>query len=300
MSAKTVIILFVIVLTILIGGGLALVGVQSRQAAQTLLFPPRKTAATTPVNFGITDWQDVTFQSGDVTIGGWYIPPTAQADGATLIFVHGFGADRSALLEQAAALYKSGYGALLIDLRNSGSSQGNLTSWGYWEAEDVKAAFAYLQTRPEVNPARIGIVGKSAGGAAVIRAAAQLPDVWVVIAESTYSSLEGNMPAISQTIARVSSSYAAPVYWWMKQLSGLPLDEIRPIDYLPQITAPVLFVHGDRDVVVDISHSQRMFQAANDPKQLLIIPNGTHMNIFTLDPARFEQEVGAFLAAHTP
>lgn len=300
MATKTIITLLLVILILLVGGGAALVGVQTRQAAQTLLFPPKKAATNTPSDYGITDWQDVTFQSGDVTIGGWFIPPTAQADGATLIFVHGFGANRAALLEQAAALYKSGYGALLIDLRNSGSSQGNLTSWGYREAEDVKAAFAYLQTRPEVNPARIGMVGKSAGGAAVIRAAVQLPDVWVVIAESTYSSLEGNMPAISQTIARVSSSYAAPVYWWMKRLSGLPLDEIRPIDDLPQITAPVLFVHGDRDVVVNVSHSQRMFQAANNPKQLVVIPNGTHMNIFTLDPAMFEQEVVAFLAAHTP
>ncbi len=270
----------------------------SRQAAQRLLYPPRKVATTTPAQYGIPVWEDVTFSAGDVTLGGWFIAPKPEADGATLIFVHGFGANREALLEQAAALSPFGYGALLIDLRNAGSSQGSLTSWGYREAADVQAAFAYLQTRPEVNPSRIGLVGRSAGGAAVVRAAAQLPQVWLVVVESSYTSLADNMPAISRTVARVSPVYAPLVYGWMKQMSGLPLDEIRSIDQLPGLNVPVLFIHGDQDVVVNVSHSQRMFEAAQPPKDLFVVPTGGHVNIFAIDPAAFTERLVGFLTAH--
>lgn len=272
----------------------------ARRAANSLVYPPHKAITTTPTHSGISEWEDVTFSSGNWTLGGWFIPPTSEVDGATLIFVHGFGANREALLEQAAVLHQQGYGALLIDLRNSGNSEGDVTSWGYEEVEDVKAAFAYLQTRPEVNPARIGLVGKSAGGAAVVRAAVQLPETWVVILESSYTSLEDNMPAITQNIAHVSATYSPLVYGWMKQMTGLPLDEIRPIDDLPYLTAPILFIHGDQDGVVNLSHSQRMFQAANEPKQLFIVPGGNHMNIFTIDSVGFESQVLTFLESATP
>lgn len=119
--------------------------------AYRLVAPPRTFTWQTPSDYGITNWQEVTFLTSDsLQLSGWYIPPTGR-DGATLIFVHGLGSNRSDLLDQAAMLIDEGFGALLFDLRAHGRSQGKQSSWGLKEVADVKAALTFLQQQQEVT-----------------------------------------------------------------------------------------------------------------------------------------------------
>ena len=143
--------------------------------ARRLVAPPRNITHQTPADFGMTNWQDISFTTEDhLQLSGWYVPPQNES-GAALIFVHGLGSNRSALLDQAAMLAEAGYGALMFDLRAHGRSQGTRSSWGLAEVADVQAALQFLQNQPEVNAEKIGIIGHSMGGAIAIRAAAQPP-----------------------------------------------------------------------------------------------------------------------------
>ena len=292
------IVLLVVILLLGITAFLALRAV--RNLAYNLVHPMRQAATSTPADFGLENWEDVRFAASNLELAGWFIPPTPAADGATLIFVHGWSGNRSALLAQAAMLNKRGYGAFLIDLRNSGESEGTMTTWGFSEVEDVQGAFAYLLTRPEVNSERIGLVGYSTGGATVIRAAARMPEVRVVVAESSYTAFVDNLPTIVDLLGgRLPPSCASLVLWFSELETGVAMREIRPIDDLTQIAPrPIMFLHGAQDEVVDVSHSQRLFVAAAEPKALQVFPNAKHEDIFSVDPAEFEQQVGSFLDAH--
>jgi len=102
----------------------------SYSAADSLIHPPHEKALDASANYGYTNYENVSFPSGDdpdLALRAWYVPPSPEKNGATVIHVHGFQAERSWLLSQARFMIDEGYGALMLDLRNSGESDGDTT-----------------------------------------------------------------------------------------------------------------------------------------------------------------------------
>ena len=67
------------------------------------------------------------------------------------------------------------------------------------------------------------------------------------------------------------------------------LQKIRPIDIVDKISpTPVLFIHGEKDWLVKLSHSQLLFDGAKNPKALTIVKDGGHAErIFDAFPDQF-------------
>ena len=265
--------------------------------ARRLVAPPRTFTHQTPSNFGITTWQEVTFSTSDgLQLAGWFIPSQGQ-DGATLIFVHGLGSNRSALLDQAAMLAEQGYGALLFDLRAHGRSQGDKSSWGLAEVADVEAALAFLQAQPAVDPHRIGILGHSMGGAIAIRAAAQLSEIRLVVAESVYTNFENNQERLTVSFARLPEWTAPPVLRWAEMIAGVNSSQLAPLQEVASIAPrPILFIQGGQDKTVHVSNGSTLFETAVAPKERLLIPNAGHNNLFETDPELMTRRLRRFLA----
>ena len=83
---------------------------------------------------------------------------------------HGFSFVKEALVDDAGCLQRAGYVVLTVDYRTFGESEGEPRGQLFLlnESEDYRNALSYLETRDEVDPARIGIWGTSFGGAIVI------------------------------------------------------------------------------------------------------------------------------------
>lgn len=273
----------------------------ARTRAMILVHPGRTQPSRTPFDLGITTWDEVSFPSADgVLLEGWFIPPDPNSKRATMIYVHGLGSNRSEFLNQAAMLAPHGYGALLFDLRNHGQSQGNVTTLGYAEVEDVRGAVAYLLTRPEVNSDLLGLVGMSMGGGIVIRAAARIPEVRAVIAQSAITSLEDNMAQGVRALTGLPPFPFAPLVVWFGELeTGAKIHQVRPIEDVAGI-APraILFIHGELDEVIPASNSLQLYQAAREPKQLYLIPNAGHGGYLDTDPEKFERILVGFLGTY--
>ncbi|MEZ4593583.1 MAG: alpha/beta hydrolase [Chloroflexota bacterium] len=287
---------------LLVGGGTAVwyLNRTIQQGVDLLLHPPRSLPQQTPAAFGLTA-ETVQFTAADgVALTAWFVPPTEAVAGATLIYVHGYGANRAALLDQAAALHVAGYGALLLDLRNHGDSAAATTTWGPAEAADVVAAYNYLLTRPEVNPARIGLVGKSMGGAVAVMAAQQLPNLALLVLQSTYVGLEENMVNIVPSIARLPEGLAPFVFRRMDGATVEALTAVRVAEIVAGLAVPLLVLHGDQDKLVPLAQGEAIFAAAAGPKQLHVIPGAGHLDTFTIDPESFTAQLETFLAEQLP
>jgi fermentation-respiration switch protein FrsA (DUF1100 family) len=260
--------------------------------ALTLVHPARTQPSETPAAYGMTAWEEVSFHTADdLELRGWFVPPEGSVDGAIIIFVHGLGSNREDLLEQAGMLHEYGYGALLFDLRNHGESEGSVTTLGYLEADDVRAAVDYLLTRPDVNPQRIGLMGMSMGGATVLRAAARIPKIRAVVAEAAYTSIEDNLEHGVRALTGLPPFPFAPLVAWFGELeSGLDIRLVRPVDDVGEIAPrPLLLVHGDQDTLVPLENGEALYEAAGEPKQLYIVSGAGHGGFLDADPGRFEQ-----------
>ncbi|MDJ1503341.1 alpha/beta hydrolase family protein [Xanthocytophaga agilis] len=79
-------------------------------------------------------------------------------------------------------LTKQGFAVLRVDDRGVGKSTGSFsTATSADFAEDVKAGIAYLKTRKEINPQKIGLIGHSEGGMIAPMVASKSPDVAFIV-----------------------------------------------------------------------------------------------------------------------
>jgi hypothetical protein len=129
------------------------------------------------------DYQEVAFTATDgVKLSGWYRP---THNGATILVVHGGGGDRTGAVAHAKLLVRHGYGVLLHDARGRGKSEGVQNSYGWGWDKDVAGALAFLKSRPEVDPERIGALGLSTGADVLVQAAGRRQDLKAIVADGT-------------------------------------------------------------------------------------------------------------------
>jgi dipeptidyl aminopeptidase/acylaminoacyl peptidase len=286
--------LFLFGLTALLAS-LGVLGIRlAHQRAMWLVHPGRSTSHRTPEDVGIAQWREVDFQSADgLSLSAWIVPPQ---NGATVILVHGHGGNRAQLLDDAAILVENGYGALLIDLRNSGGSEDGLTTMGYLEILDVGGALAFLSAQPENDPQRIGLLGHSMGGATAILAAAQYPEIKAVIAESSFTSVEDNISDSLQALTGLPPFPFAPlVVWFGEREAGLDISQVSPLDRIGAISPrAVLIVHGELDELIPARNAHQLFAAAGEPKELYVIPNAGHGGLPQAQPEEYRKRVVGF------
>ncbi len=121
--------------------------------------------------------EDVSFTTSDgLRLEGWFVP---SKNGATVIVVPG----RSGPQKQTRMLVRNGYGVLLYDRRGEGASDGDPNIFGWGGERDLHAATAYLQSRPDVDPERIGAIGLSVGGEMLLHAAAHSDAFAAIVSE---------------------------------------------------------------------------------------------------------------------
>ncbi|HWC31059.1 MAG TPA: alpha/beta fold hydrolase, partial [Dehalococcoidia bacterium] len=134
----------------------------------------------TPADRGMA-YEDVSFETErGLTLSAWLVP---SQNGATIITVHGAGKNRATVLDEAEMLARHGYGVLMLDLEGFGDSDGRANAFGWVGARDIHAATAYLASRPDVDPSRIGGLGLSMGGEVLLQAAGESTALKAVVAE---------------------------------------------------------------------------------------------------------------------
>ena len=173
-----------------------------------------------------------------IRLSAWYTPPQ---NGAVILLAHGYGNKRPEWVY--ALLAKKKYGILAWDARAHGESEGNISTIGYLEVLDVKAALEYVQAQSGVE--HIGAWGGSMGGATIIRAAAQFPQIEAVFIDSSFTSLEDEFNYL------VPYPVINPVAEFIITTgTGVRLDNISPLNDIARISPrPVYIVQGMADVV---------------------------------------------------
>jgi pimeloyl-ACP methyl ester carboxylesterase len=162
---------------------------------------------------------EVTVKNGDVTLAGTLSVPEGRPPFPAVVFVSGSGPqDRDEEVlgfkifrTLADHLTRNGFAVLRTDDRGVGKSTGNLrdsTSEDF--AGDAIAEVAYLKTRPEIDPARIGILGHSEGGIVAPIAAARSGDVaFIIVMAGPAVTGERILQAQNELVARAEGQSEA-------------------------------------------------------------------------------------------
>lgn len=220
-------------------------------------------------------------------IHAWWWP-ASRKDAPAVLYLHGSRWNLTGQLFRIEQLRALGFSILAIDYRGFGQSTGQLPS-ETTVYEDARIAWERLkQLQPD--PQRRVIYGHSLGGAVAVDLAAELGRVAEdeqvqvqargLIIESTFTNLADVATAIADT--------SLPVRWLLSQ-------KFDSLDKISQINMPVLIVHGTDDRYVPARFSEQLFAAAREPKNLLLVPGGTHNNSMRLGRQAYGQAIQTLL-----
>jgi len=185
-------------------------------------------------------------------IAAVYLPnPTAKY---TLLISHGNAEDIGYMMPYLLDVQAHGFAVFAYDYHGYGLSGGKPSEKNTYL--DIQAAYDYLTAQLKIQPKRIILLGRSLGSAAAIHLA-QHETVAGLILESPFVS----------------------VYRVATRIKLLPFDKFKNLDKIKNIRYPVLVIHGLSDRTVAPWHGQRIFRAANHPKQAYWVEGAGHNNI---------------------
>ena len=264
-------------------------------------FPDKENANLTPASFELA-YEDVAFRAADGTeLKAWWVP--AASSRGTVVMVHGLNRSRLEMVKRVPFVHSAGWNAILLDLRHHGASGGEATTFGVKEKDDVEAAVRFARERAR-GP--LVLWGVSLGGASVVLAAADDPEVRGVICDSSFRSLDDTV----RHHLRLFRGFR----WWLRLVPSWPVTDLaifwmgRRGGFDPGASnveaaaarlrgRPVLFVANSDDRRMPKEIAFDLKAAAGPEAEVLIVPGKSHGGAWRDGTAAYELAAAVVLQA---
>lgn len=236
-------------------------------------YPQGRWEEVTKLNFPV---DDCSFTSSDnIKLHGWFAPfPNSQT---CILWLHGNAGNVSHRLEHLRLMRQMlKVNIFIIDYRGYGRSQGKPSETGLYE--DALAAYRYLSGRAEISQEKIYIYGQSLGAAVAVFLAEKEKAAGLIL-EAPFSSL---MDA------------AADIYPWLP-VRLFTKERYASINRIGALKIPILIIHGLEDDIIAAEHSRRLYRAAPEPKELLLIKRAGHNDLYYLGGQKYWDKLKEFI-----
>jgi len=226
---------------------------------RNLMYHPDSTVPT-PASFGVPEMalERLETSDGHPLLAWWRAPVTP--DKPVLLYLHGNAGHLGDRADKVRPYLDEGYGVLLLSYRYNAGAGGKPSEAGL--ALDARTALEVLKARG-VDPSRIVLYGESLGTGLVVRLASE-DRVGAVVLEAPYSSI---------------ADVAASIYWYVP-VRWLLKDHFDSTARIASIEAPLLIVHGGLDSVIAPRFAEKLYEAAVDPKEFVMIDEAHHTNLY--------------------
>jgi pimeloyl-ACP methyl ester carboxylesterase len=262
-----------------------------------VLHPPRN-----PANI------DVNVMMGHPMVVSFPIPGSRDRDGLffpglrgapTVIVCHGYGAQQGDVLTLVTALQEHQFNVFLFDFTGHGTVPG-VTTLGYRETGELRAAMQNLGSREDVDPKHFGLWGTDMGAYAVLEAASSDKRVAAFAVEDPY----GDPRDMVRLQVKNSGLQAIPyvdrfVDFGFRMYTYSFRNEPPVSTRLPTTEGiPKLFIlAGDRPALAD--EALQLFVRSPDPKQMLRVKS-TYRDLSDDDRKTYENQVVSFFLLNIP
>jgi uncharacterized protein len=225
------------------------------------------------------------------TIECWNM--AADSARGTVIIFHGYGGMKSSMLDKAEVFLSLGYNTMVVDFMGSGGSEGNQTTIGYKEAEEVKTCFEYLQKSGEKN---IYLFGTSMGAVAILKA---IDDYGFnpagIIIECPFGSLYKTTVARFNAMGVPAVPMAGLLVFWGGIQNGFWGFSHNPVDYARSVKCPTLLLYGEKDKRVSRSEIEAIYKNLAGEKRLKTYPLAGHENYLIQYGIEWKRDIDSFL-----
>jgi pimeloyl-ACP methyl ester carboxylesterase len=220
----------------------------------------------------------------------------SRTNGHVILVCHGLAHDKYSGIRYVQYLLRNGYTLILIDFRNHGASEGNITTYGYYEKQDLLAAIRYL--REEGFTGRIGILGASMGASIALLTAVACEEITALVLDSPFSSLKKistewacQLTRCPEALLQLSIQMA---YCWLFLAYRFWVPEVEPAVMARKLRCPIFLIHGGADQKIAVHHSRIIYENVPGNKELWVVEEAGHLEVYLHHPEEYENRVLQF------
>jgi uncharacterized protein len=197
-----------------------------------------------------------------------WLPEETEATAPGVVIVHGAGSRKENHADFARLATAAGWAALAFDLPGHGASEGEMSGNA---VDDVIRMAHLLGATDVVDPRRVAVRGSSLGGFLAISAASRAHEIAgaIAICPASPDHLTRGMRR-GELEMRIGDPLALEA-WLAAQDLGEAVERISG--------RPLILMHAEGDTEIPLDHSEELFDRAGEPRELIIVPGGTHRSV---------------------
>lgn len=214
-----------------------------------------------------------------------------------VLLVHGYTGNRYTMLSYAECYHSLGFNVVEYDHRYHGESDKVFCSMGYYESLDAVEIAEHVKSLFPENTVW-GIHGESMGSATTMLAAPELKWMDFVCEDCGFTTLKEEIAASISFKAHLPPHPIAEFACLILRLwRGFSVKEVRPVDSVPKISQPMLFVHGGLDRFVPTQMVFNLYDAKiGEKKRLRIFDDVPHAKSVLMHHEEYSEMLEDFLS----
>jgi alpha-beta hydrolase superfamily lysophospholipase len=261
-----------------------------------------------PTDLGLA-YESLQFEVADaarlgqtVRLAAWWIPlPGAPDVDQCVVLLHGYADSKVGAIAWAPLWHQLGYHVLAVDARAHGESGGRYCTAGFFERHDLSAVIDQLRAGHPHQTQNLVLFGISMGAAlAVATAVWRAADIRAVVVDSPYADFGHACFNHARLVNLPSPALQRLALKFGQWRAGADLNEVRPVDLIPELPGPRLVIQSARDLLVppaDAREIQRATEAlrARDGISEYWLADAPHVLAVRDMTAEYAARVSAFL-----
>jgi dienelactone hydrolase len=177
--------------------------------------------------------QEIACQAGETKIPGLFYEPAGKGPFAVVIVLHGsdgFKSNHAAIVRKLA---EAGFASLALTWFGASAERAH---WDQVRQKDILAGVSWLKKLPTVDCNRLGLIGFSRGGGLALIMGSLIPETRAIVNYFGLTAWENGM----------------------EEFRNLPLNQSEPLDFVKNISCPILSFHGAKDTVVSVEDTLQL------------------------------------------
>ena len=210
------------------------------------------------------DFEEITIPTkNNKNLYGWWIPAEniTNEKKPTIILIHGWARNVDRTMSYIKRLHPAGYNLLAFDSRCHGKSDDDKYSTMIKFMEDIRATIDFSENLPNVDPNRIGALGLSIGGAALLYAASLDKRIKSVITVGAFSHPK---KVLGDEFKKRKIPYFPFIWIILKYIEfrvGAKFDDVAPANNIIRSDAKIFLIHGMDDITVPVTQADLLYKA---------------------------------------
>lgn len=245
--------------------------------------------------------QPTSFTSEGETLRGYFVFPRGTGPFPGICKFHGLPGSSDQISGIATRLAKVGFAVLTFDFRGFRSSEGLFRLAN--QVKDAKPAITHLLESQYTKGDWVGVYGASFGGAVAVLAAARDSRISAVglrapVYDTLWFARSPMIPTAVEELVQTTPDQVhgltdpqirEDIFRWMVE----DAKQLNPMNEIDRVTPrPLFIITGDADLGIDVAGVKRLFDAAKEPKEMVVVKGADH-NLTS--PAAYEETVKAVI-----